>query len=484
MHAWLKKANPGLNFPLPSPGLPDPNQQRTPEAAERCAAANASIDKSTQLSQTPGKRKRGDYHDYDGDDRLKVARYANIHGCSAAAKKFSTSAKKINESTIRGWVKKFRKQLNTSTDPSDVKAADMSPKPRGRPVKLGDILDSQVQEHIKGVRAAGGVVNRTIVIATGIGIVSNHDRTMLKEFGGPIDLDRAWAASIMKRMNFVRRKGTKAARTLPDNYSEQRERFLTGITDTVKKYNIPDKLIVNFDQTQVKIVPVSEWTLNEAGAKQVDIGALDDKRAITALLGVNAEAELIPPQLIYQGTSTRCHPQYNFPKDWNITHSSSHWSTDDTMEEYVDKVLVPYFDNVREELDLPVRRKALAVFDMYSVHRTDEFKQKLRDNHIEYQFVPGGCTPKLQPLDVCGNKMFKDGLKKDFNCHYSTEIAKELKAGKKASEISPDLKLSTLKPLNARWVLSSWDQLRKAKAHLASGWKDSGITDAIAAARK
>ena len=481
MHAWLKKANPGLKFPEPSPGLPDPNQQRTPEAAERCAAANASIEKSTQC--TPAKRKRGDYHDYDGDDRLKVARYANSHGCSAAAKKFSTPAKKINESTIRGWVKKFRKQLNTTTDPSDVTAKDMSPQPRGRPVKLGEILDSQVQEHIKGIRSAGGVVNRTIVKATGHGIVSNHNRSMLKEFGGTIDLDRAWAASIMRRMNFVRRKGTKAARTLPDDYTQQRERFLSNITETVKKYNIPDRLIVNFDQTQVKIVPVSEWTLNEVGAKQVDIGALDDKRAITALLGVNAEAELLPPQLIYQGTTTQCHPTVKFPDDWNITHSKSHWSTDETMEEYVDKVLVPYFDSVKEELDIPIRRKSLAIFDMYSVHRTDEFKQKLRDNHIEYQSVPGGCTPKLQPLDVSGNKKFKDGLKKDFNDHYSAMIAKELKAGKQPCDIKPDMRLATLKPLNARWVLSSFDQLRNAKTLLASGWKDAGITDAIAAAR-
>ncbi len=483
MHAWLKKANPGLKFPSPSPGLPDPNQQRTPEAALRCAAANASIDQATELSQTPGKRKRGGYHDYDGDDRLTVARYANSHGCSAAAKKFSTPTKKLNESTIRGWVKKFRKQLNSSTDPADVKASDMSPQPRGRRLKLGDTLDSQVQEHIKGIRAAGGIINRTIVIATGHGIVMNHNRSMLKEHGGPIELDRAWAASIMKRMNFVRRKGTKAARSVPENYPQERERFLSSITDKVKKHNIPDKLIVNFDQTQVKIVPVSEWTLNEAGAKQVDISALDDKRAITALLGVNSEAELLPPQLIYQGTTTRCHPAYKFPDDWNITHSKSHWSTDETMEEYVDKVLNPYFNSVKKELDLPNRQKSLAIFDMYSVHRTDEFKQKLRDNNIEYEFVPGGCTPKLQPLDVAGNKVFKDGLKQEFNSHYAAEIARELKAGKQASEISPDMRLVTLKPLNARWVVSSFDQLRKAKTLLASGWKEAGITEAIAAAK-
>ncbi len=363
MYAWLKKGNPAMKYPAPSPGLPDPNQQQTPEAAEHCAAANAAIDEATrQLSHTPeglsktptGKRKRGDYHDYDGDDRLKVARYANVHGASAAAKKFSTPAKKINESTIRGWVKKFRKQLNSSTDPADVTAASMQPEPRGRPVKLGEELDNQVQEHIKGIRAAGGVINQTIVIATGYGIAMNHNRTMLKEYGGSLELDRARAASIMRRMGYMRRKGTKAAHSLPDNFQQEKEKFLATITNIVKKHDIPEQLIVNFDQTQVKIVPASDWTLNEAGAKQINMTALDDKRAITALLGVNAEAELIPPQLIYEGTSDGCHPKgVNFPKDWNITHSKSHWSVEETMDEYVDKVLVPYFDKVKEELDLP-----------------------------------------------------------------------------------------------------------------------------------
>ncbi len=97
--------------------------------------------------------------------------------------------------------------------------------------------------------------------------------------------------------------------------------------------------------------------------------------------------------------------------------------------------------------------------------------------------VPGGCTPKLQPLDVCGNKKFKDGLKQYFNTHYADVVARELKAGKQPDEIRPDLKLTTLKPLNARWIISSFDELKNAKTLLASGWRDAGITGAIKAAQ-
>ena len=39
-----------------------------------------------------------------------------------------------------------------------------------------------------------------------------------------------------------------------------------------------------------------------------------------------------------------------------------HWSNADTMCRYVEKVIVPYTKRVRDELDLPLRQKALCIF--------------------------------------------------------------------------------------------------------------------------
>ena len=49
---------------------------------------------------------------------------------------------------------------------------------------------------------------------------------MLREYGGPIELGRKWADSILLRMNLVKRKATKAARKVPTDFAEIKLVFL------------------------------------------------------------------------------------------------------------------------------------------------------------------------------------------------------------------------------------------------------------------
>jgi len=68
---------------------------------------------------------------------------------------------------------------------------------------------------------------------------------------------------------------------------------------------IPDDLVVNWDQTGLHYVPVSDWTMEKVGAKRVEIVGANDKRQITAVLAGTISEEFLPPQLIYiyQGSS-------------------------------------------------------------------------------------------------------------------------------------------------------------------------------------
>ncbi len=86
---------------------------------------------------------------------------------------------------------------------------------------------------------------------------------------------------------------------------------------------VPPQLIINFDQTNAKYVPVSEWTLAKEGSKQVPIIGLEDKREMTVLLACTLSGKLLHPQLIYAGRTSRCHPSVSFPDGWNITHSQT-----------------------------------------------------------------------------------------------------------------------------------------------------------------
>ena len=43
------------------------------------------------------------------------------------------------------------------------------------------------------------------------------------------------------------------------------------------------ELILNWDQTGIKMVPSSGWTMDQQGAKQMKICGVADKRSITAV---------------------------------------------------------------------------------------------------------------------------------------------------------------------------------------------------------
>ncbi|CAC5367169.1 unnamed protein product [Mytilus coruscus] len=82
----------------------------------------------------------------------------------------------------------------------------------------------------------------------------------------------------------------------------------------------------------------------------------DDKRQITLLLATSMNGSLLPPQLIYQGKTDRSFPKgVDFPDNWDVTSTESHWSNEDTMIRFVDKVILPYVEGVIE--DLPLSQK-------------------------------------------------------------------------------------------------------------------------------
>ena len=75
-----------------------------------------------------------------------------------------------------------------------------------------------------------------------------------------------------------------------------------------EQVTIPPELVLSWDQTGIKLVPISEWTMAGEGSAQVPMKALEDKREITGLFCITMSGELLPPQILYAGKTTMCHP--------------------------------------------------------------------------------------------------------------------------------------------------------------------------------
>ena len=129
-------------------------------------------------------------------------------------------------------------------------------------------------------------------------------------------------------MNFVKRKGSTSAKVVPAEFEKICDEFLGRIKTAVTDHSIPSSLIVYSDETSLKLVPQSEWTMEKEGTKKVAFKGSDDKREVTVMLSITPSGVYLPPQVLYQGTTERCHPVYTFPDGWDIWHSKSHWSNE------------------------------------------------------------------------------------------------------------------------------------------------------------
>ena len=81
--------------------------------------------------------------------------------------------------------------------------------------------------------------------------------------------------------------------------------------------------------------------MEKRGAKRVELLGANDKQSVTAIFCGSLVRDFLPLQIIYKGKTTRCHPSYKFPSDWNITHSQNYWSTEEMMLEYISEIIIP-----------------------------------------------------------------------------------------------------------------------------------------------
>ena len=85
------------------PYLPNPGQEATSSDAPEMIAINREVEKELEKKQ---RKRRGDYHQCDGELRAKIGRYAAENGNHFVVKKFSKEfGGSINESNVRGFKK-------------------------------------------------------------------------------------------------------------------------------------------------------------------------------------------------------------------------------------------------------------------------------------------------------------------------------------------------------------------------------------------
>lgn len=127
----------------------------------------------------------------------------------------------------------------------------------GRPLLLDTDLDKKVQDYLFLLRDIGGVINTVIVQAAAAGMVKKKDPRLLATNGGHINFSKDWAHYILQWIGFVKRKGTTKGTLQVENFDEEKYQFLFDIKVIVAMEEVPPCLVINWDQTGIKYVPVN-----------------------------------------------------------------------------------------------------------------------------------------------------------------------------------------------------------------------------------
>ena len=271
---------------------------------------------------------------------------------------------------------------------------------------------------------------------------------------------RKW---LHETMNWSERKATRAAHKLPDNWEDICEKLLLRIAHDMKEEDIPAALYVNTDQTQAVYAQGSNLTWTQTGSAQVSAVGEDEKRAFTAVVSVSNSGILLPFQAIYIGKSNRSCPDKS-ARSYDATQAAkfrfeysntgTYWSTQQTMRDLVDNIIAPYFSEQKAKLGLPDSQKAIWQIDVWSVHRSKEFRDRMKEHHpnIILHYVPAGCTGVFQACDVGIQRIFKHSLKRSYHQDIVAEILEQIDNGDK--RIIVEKKLGVMRDRSVGWL---WD---------------------------
>ena len=176
-------------------------------------------------------------------------------------------------------------------------------------------------------------------------------------------------------MNYIKRKAT--TKCTPGMSSQEFERvktrFLKQIARMVKLREIPDSLIINLDQTGIKLVPTGDWTMAAQGSRRVEVAGLGDKRQITATFAASLDGTFLPMQLLYQGKTNRSHPRHSFPDGFDVFYTPNHWANEETCHRFMEKIIFPYIREVKETPS----QKALVIMDNFTGQTTPSILEKM-----------------------------------------------------------------------------------------------------------
>ena len=191
-------------------------------------------------------------------------------------------------------------------------------------------------------------------------------------------------------MNFSRRAATTSRPIITWSlWEEINTQYLHDIASAIRTCNIPDELILNADQPPSKYIPTINVTMAEQGTAHIPARGGDDKRAIAVTVIQSLSSKMLPFQIIYTGKKERCLPKNaTDKKNFLFSYNETHWSNEVKTLTSIGKIIAPYLENVKKELQLPNDQKSLLVLDALKGQDTPRVQETFAELGAVVMMVP------------------------------------------------------------------------------------------------
>ena len=189
-------------------------------------------------------------------------------------------------------------------------------------------------------------------------------------------------------------------------------------------------------------------------------GITKDKTQVTTTICVNELGEVLPPQMIFGGSTDRCHPKDAAPLGGFYCHSTTHWQTAETMINWIDSVLIPFKTATITMQGLPENQKSVLICDLHFSHKDIAVLQHLQDNNIEPVFLPTGFSDELLVIELACKKPFQQAAKSRFRLFVHDLLTTHIELGKPLSEFTLNFNVGFLKPFVPKCVEDGMEALQ------------------------
>ena len=209
------------------------------------------------------------------------------------------------------------------------------------------------------------------------------------------------------------RAKTSIQQKLPAQLEEKLEKFATNIQALREAHNFPDAMIINTDETPLYFDMPGFHSVPKKGCREIRIWSTGaEKRRLTVILACTAAGDMLPPMVIFKGK--RALKNMRIPASVIVAVQLKAWNDAALTKMWIQKVLCRYTQ----------KKHALLVRDTFSGHMMEDVAEELQKK-ITVATIPGGCTNKIQPLDVCLNKPFKNNCRSQWVGYMQQQVVQQ-----------------------------------------------------------